>query len=235
MGQDNVAETAGLKTPAYYRQEVWDKIARWYDPLMKLIFLPLGGERRVRRKFVDFASPGRGEQVLDVCSGTGALTSAIAERVGDDGKVIGIDLSPRMIRIAREKTKSPVTRFQNANSESLPFPSNMFHSSFVSLGLHEMPESARQNTLRELHRTLKPGGNLFVLDYHLPQGVFPRFVIRAFVRLLEEEFTYRMLLEESLIGEMERAGFVIERRELICGGALQMIQARKVLKESSDG
>ncbi|HEY81888.1 MAG TPA: class I SAM-dependent methyltransferase [Dehalococcoidia bacterium] len=235
MGQGNATESKGLKAPAYYRQEAWDKFARWYDPLVKLVLLPFGGEGRLRRKFVDFAAPKRGEQMLDVCSGTGTLASVIAERVGGDGKVIGVDLSLGMIRVAQKKVKSSVTRFQSANSESLPFPSSIFHSAFISFGLHEMPESARQNTLREIHRTLKPGGYLFVLDYHLPRGGVARFIIKALVRLLEEDFTYKMLLEESLTVEVKQAGFVIERRELISAGAIQMIRARKISEEGAIG
>jgi demethylmenaquinone methyltransferase/2-methoxy-6-polyprenyl-1,4-benzoquinol methylase len=235
MGPGKVTESGELKAPAYYRQEAWDRFARWYDPLLKLVLLPFGGEGRLRRRFVDFAAPKKGEQVLDVCSGTGRLTSLIAERVGDGGKVIGIDLSPGMIRIAREKVKSPVTRFQSANSESLPFPSSVFHSAFISFGLHEMPESARENTLREIHRTLKPGGHLFVLDYHLPRGVVSRFIIKAFVRLLEEDFSYKMLLEDSLEAEVKRAGFVIERCELVSAGTIQMLRARKLSREGTVG
>ena len=227
MRQDKQDKALGVKTPAYYRQEAWGKLAWLYDSFMKFVFLPFGGEGRFRKKFVDFASPEKGEQVMDVCSGTGTLTSLIAERVGSGGKVIGVDLSLNMIKIARGRAKFPSVSFQKANSESLPFPENTFDRSFVSLGLHEMPEGARQNTLKEIYRTLKPGGCLFALDYNLPRGVFARFTIKAFVRLLEEEPTYNMLIDGRLTAEIEEAGLTIERRELICGGMVQMIQARK--------
>jgi ubiquinone/menaquinone biosynthesis C-methylase UbiE len=139
--------------------------------------------------------------VLDVCSGTGALTSLTADRVGTGGAMIGIDLSLKRIKMARERARLSAASFQNAPSESLPFSENTFDRSFISLSLHEIPGSARQNTLKETCRTLKPGGSLVALDYNLPRGTFARLVIRGFVRLLEEEFAYKMLLEGSLPAE----------------------------------
>jgi demethylmenaquinone methyltransferase/2-methoxy-6-polyprenyl-1,4-benzoquinol methylase len=235
MKQDKPAEIVEIKTPPYYREEVWAKLAWFYDPLMKLILLPFGGEKRFRKQLVDFANPQRGEEILDICSGTGTLTSLIAERVGNKGRVVGIDLSSKMIEIARKKAKSSATSFQNANSERLPFPEGMFDKVFVSFGLHEMPEDARRNTLREVYRTLKLGGSLFVLDYSLPQNPLARFAVKVLVRLLEEEFSYRMLLNGSLIAEIKEAGFEMERQELIGGGMLQMIQAKKAQKGSGNG
>jgi len=235
MKQEKPAEVAGIRTPPYYREEAWSKFARLYDPLLKVVLLPFGGEKRIRQRFVDFASPEKGEQVLDVCSGTGTLISLVAERVGNSGRVVGTDLSLKMLEMARKKVKSSVTSFQKANSERQPFSEDMFNKVFVSFGLHEMPKRARQNTLREINRTLKYGGNLFVLDYNLPRGVFARLIIKVFVRLLEEEFTYRMLLSGSLTAEIEEAGLTIERQELICNDMFQMIQATKTDTEGNDG
>lgn len=229
MRRNKPAEAAAAKTPPYYREEVWNKLASLYDPLLKLILLPFGGEKGFRKTLIDFANPRKGEQVLDVCSGTGTLTSLIAERVGSSGMVIGVDLSVRMIRIAREKVKDLAVTFQRADTESLPFAEGMFDKSFLSLGLHEMPQIARRNTLREIYRTLKPGGKLFVLDHSLPNGVFPRLVIKALVKLLEEEAAYRMLLEGTLTTEIEEAGFILKGRELALSGMVEIIRADKPL------
>lgn len=220
-----------VEKPDYYEEKCWDKIARAYDGGLYLLLF--GGEKRFRRNFIDFANPGKGEKVLDVCSGTGTLTSLAAERVGDSGTVIGVDLSAKMIEVARQKIKEglPLT-FEMANSENLLFPEGMFDRSFVSLGLHEMPRTARQNTLREIFRTLKPGGSLFVLDYNLPEGLPARLILKLFLKIVEGEAVYRMVLDGALTAEIGDAGFIPGERKLLLAGMLQIIKADKPLMGS---
>lgn len=217
--------------PAYYRGKFWDKIARVYDTGLYLLLF--GGEKRFRRSLVDFASPRKGEQVLDVCSGTGTLAAMIAERVGNSGAVIGVDLSVKMVTVARQKVKEglPLT-FKRANSENLPFPEGMFDRSFISLGLHEMPQTVQQNTLREIFRTLKPGGSLFVLDYNLPEGLLARLILKSLLRIVEGEAVYRMVLDGTIPAEIGDAGFILEKRRLLLASVLQMLQADKPLDGS---
>jgi ubiquinone/menaquinone biosynthesis C-methylase UbiE len=211
--------------PAYYMEKVWKRWARFYDPFLKLVFLPCGGESSFRRRCVDFASPAEGDQILDVCCGTGTLTSLIAGRVGPDGQVIGVDLSEYVLEIARKKRRNVPVTFQRAEAENLSFVSARFDKCFISFGLHEMPEQARQNTIKEIRRTLRSGGHLFVVDYNLPAGALARLAIKAFVKLVEDEAAYKMLLDGSLMAEVEEGGLAIKRRELICSGMIQLIEA----------
>jgi demethylmenaquinone methyltransferase/2-methoxy-6-polyprenyl-1,4-benzoquinol methylase len=222
---DDLKKTSA--SPAYYREKVWRRRARFYDPFLKLVFLPCGGESSFRRRCVDFASPAAEDQVLDVCCGTGTLTSLIAGRVGPHGQVIGVDMSESALEIAREKTPNVPLTFQRAEAENLPFASARFDKCFISFGLHEMPKQARQNTLREIRRTLRSGGCLFVVDYNLPAGVLARLVLQAFVKLVEDEAAYEMLLDDSLVAEVEAGGLAIKRREIICSRMIQLIEARK--------
>ncbi len=212
--------------PAYYKEKCWDKIARVYDAGLYLLLF--GSEKRFRRSFVDFANPRRGEQILDVCSGTGTLTALVAGRVGNSGMVTGVDLSAKMVAIARQKAKEglPLT-FKRASGENLPFPGGMFDRSFISLGLHEMPKAARQNTLREIYRTLKPGGGLFVLDYNLASGLLARLAITSFLRIVEGEAVYQLIRNGTLPAEIGDAGFILGGRELLLAGVLQIIHADK--------
>jgi demethylmenaquinone methyltransferase/2-methoxy-6-polyprenyl-1,4-benzoquinol methylase len=158
------------------------------------------------------------------------LTALIAERVGNSGTVIGVELSAKMVVVARQKVKEglPLT-FKRASGENLPFPGGMFDRSFISLGLHEMPKAARQNTLREIYRTLKPGGSLFVLDYNLAEGALAKLAVKVFVKLAESEEAYKMLLERTLEEEIRQAGFIVEGRKLLLGGISQIVKAGKPL------
>lgn len=221
---DDLRKTSAL--PAYYREKVWKRWAQFYDILLNLIFyFPCGGESSFRKRCVDFATPSEGDQVLDVCCGTGTLTYLIAAHVGPDGQVIGVDLSESVLEIARKKSRDVPVTFQIAEAENLPFASARFDKCFISFGLHEMPKQARRNTLREIHRTLRHSGHFFIVDYNLPDGVLTRLAVKAFVKLVEDETAYKMLLDDSLAAEVEESGFAIKRRGLICGSMIQLIEA----------
>lgn len=219
----------GFKTafvlPDYYKEKASKKWGRLYDWFLKLVFLLWGGEDSFRRRCVDFASPAEEDQVLDVCCGTGTLISRIAQRIGPDGQVIGVDLSEFMLDVAKKKTRNALVTLEKADAENLPFVSGKFDMCFLSFALHEMPKHARQNTLRETRRILRSGGRLFIVDYNLPDRALARVALMAFVKCVEDEAAYRLLLEGSLVAELEESAFVIKRRELICHSMIQLVEA----------
>ena len=224
-----------VRVPAYYSEASWRRWARVYDRLIKLFFLPLGGEKRNRQGFVDFVQPQPGEQILDVCCGTGTLTSLMAPRVGASGRIIGVDLSAAMMAVAREKAAALPVTFERASSDDLPFADSTFDKSFVSIGLHELPPTVRRHSLREVYRILKPGGSFFALDYNLPDSVLPRFVIGSFVAVFEEAWVRQLMADGSLAAEISQADFIIRERRLPLRGMFQMIRADKPGRGERDG
>ena len=217
-----------LEMPPYYNEERWQRNGWLYDPLLKILLSFFGGEGGFRRKLVDFAELKEGERVLDACCGTGTLTSLIAEKVGKTGAVIGVDLSAKLLELATGKVKKglPLT-FRQASCTSMPFPDGTFDKVFVSFGLHEIPDVARKDSLQEIKRVLKTGGSLFVLEYHLPQAILTSFAIKTFSKLFESEDAYRMLIDSTLLQELEQAGFSIKRRQLIGVNIFQILHAEK--------
>jgi ubiquinone/menaquinone biosynthesis C-methylase UbiE len=104
--------------------------------------------------------------VLDVGCGTGTLALALTSRVGT-GAVHGIDASPEMIAVAKEKaakTGSTVD-FQVALIEAIPFPAATFDLVTSSLMLHHLPDDLKRTGLGEIRRVLKPGGRFMALDF----------------------------------------------------------------------
>jgi ubiquinone/menaquinone biosynthesis C-methylase UbiE len=98
---------------------VFDRVADVYDRVGIPWFTPIAQE------LVRLAAPRPGERVLDVGCGRGAATVALAEAVGGDGQVIGIDLSPRMIEvcgadIAGRGLSNVEVQVMDASSPSLP-------------------------------------------------------------------------------------------------------------------
>jgi ubiquinone/menaquinone biosynthesis C-methylase UbiE len=98
---------------------VFDRVADVYDQVGVPWFTPIA------RRLVRAAAPGRGERVLDVGCGRGAATIALAEAVGDSGRVTGIDLSAKMIEactaeVAGRGLSNVDLQVMDASSPALP-------------------------------------------------------------------------------------------------------------------
>lgn len=104
------------------------------------------------------AGIGPGNQVLDVACGTGALTLAVADRVGPSGAVVGLDLNPDMLAVARRKS-SRIEWLEGA-AEALPLPDRRFDAVVCQFGMMFFADPVK--ALGEMWRVLRPGGQLAV-------------------------------------------------------------------------
>ncbi len=111
-----------------------------------------------------------GQTVLDVATGTGQPALSIAKIVGENGKVLGVDLSPEMLEVAQEEAVyEGLTNalFQVVKDESLSiFPDNTFDSVVCRNGLMFMPDPVK--ALKAFLRVLKPGGKASVTVWGSP-------------------------------------------------------------------
>ncbi len=212
------------KTSGYYRNE-FNKIAWLYDPLIRALAFFLGGERKIRRRVLNLLNLKAGDKVLDAACGTGTSALIMEEIIGGDGEIVGIDLSPKMVEIAKSKVKSANISFLNTNSEDIQYPDNYFDKAHISLALHEMIHEGRVNTLREMHRVLKPTGIFVAADFGSPGGLFARFLFK--ILMLVETDTARDMVERGLLNEIKDAGFIVEEVIILLGGIAQIIVAGK--------
>jgi ubiquinone/menaquinone biosynthesis C-methylase UbiE len=112
-----------------------------------------------------------GQTVLDVATGTGQPALAIAKIVGQNERVVGVDLSPEMLEVAKEEAASQgltnVVDFQVVKDESLSmFSDNTFDSVVCRNGLMFMPDPVK--ALKAFFRVLKPGGKASVTVWGSP-------------------------------------------------------------------
>jgi ubiquinone/menaquinone biosynthesis C-methylase UbiE len=136
-----------------------------YDLLLTLV--TLGRESTLRERLLDLAQLAPGESVLDVGCGTGTLAIAAKRRVGNNAAVHGIDASAEMIaRAAKKATREKVhVTFDIAFAESLPFPDTQFDVVLSTVMLHHLRRAVREQCVREMHRVLKSGGRLLIVDF----------------------------------------------------------------------
>ena len=132
--------------------DFFDRIAPAYDSWAG------GQHERVAARLVDVAAPQKGEQVLDVGTGTGLVAHLVAPRVSP-GSVIGIDLSDNMLALARSK-KSKNVQFLGMAAERLVFKPETFD--LVTMGETLAYVSDPNDALAEAHRVLRAGGRLAV-------------------------------------------------------------------------
>ncbi|KTB49261.1 class I SAM-dependent methyltransferase [Dehalogenimonas alkenigignens] len=213
------------RIPSYYSVSFWRRWAKLYDRVVRLSFVPFGGEKRFRQKFVAMAGLKDTDRVLDICCGTGSTTALIAPEVCQ-GQVIGVDLSPDMLAVAQKKNVAAWVSFQRASVDALPFSEGVFDHVFCSYGLHELPREIRAAALKEVRRVLKPGGKFLALDYGLPKNIIFKLPISAFVRLFENDTAYKMM-KGSLAAEIIASGLDVIFQKRALGGMFQIISSVK--------
>lgn len=110
---------------------------------------------------LDLAEVQPGHRVLDVGCGTGVLTRAAAQRVGDRGSVTGLDPNDGMLAVARRL--APPARWEQGVAESIPFGDGSFDrvvSQFAAMFFTD-----RELALAEMARVTKPGGKIAVVSW----------------------------------------------------------------------
>ena len=152
-------------------------VIRWatfYDPLVQV--MTFGQAARLRRTTVALARIQPGDHVLDVGCGTGDLTLAAARQVGSTGRVVGIDPAAEMIAAARQKitTQETMADFRVGVVESLSFADASFDVVLNSLMMHHLPHDLKAKGLTEIHRVLRPGGRLLIVDFKRPTSTLAK-------------------------------------------------------------
>ncbi len=139
-----------------------------YEPLWRVRSLtlltgePFSNERELEI-ISDLVRPIRGGRYLDLGCSAGLYTRSLAARLGDRGDVIGIDISPSMLKEASRRARNigVTPSFARADAENLPFADASFAGAVCGGSLNEFGDPAR--TLRERSRVLEPGGRVAIM------------------------------------------------------------------------
>jgi demethylphylloquinol methyltransferase len=171
-------------------QAIFNRIAPAYDRLNDQ--LSLGLHRVWKQMAVKWSQPCLGSVCLDVCCGSGDLARSLAQQVGVEGQVYGLDFSGAQLAIAQQRSEqipAPcLIRWVEGDALQLPFQSNQFDSATMGYGLRNVTDILL--SLKELHRVLKPGAKVAILDFHRPANpqlrAFQQWYLDHFVVPLAE-------------------------------------------------
>ncbi|MEO8936710.1 MAG: bifunctional demethylmenaquinone methyltransferase/2-methoxy-6-polyprenyl-1,4-benzoquinol methylase UbiE [Burkholderiaceae bacterium] len=156
-------ETVSEDVKAERVADVFHSVAKKYDVMNDVMS---GGLHRIWKAFtIGRASIRPGMRILDIAGGTGDLARAMAKRAGPTGEVWLTDINESMLSVGRDRLLDdgmtlPVAL---ADAEHLPFPDGYFDRVTVAFGLRNMTHKDR--ALVEMHRVLRPGGKLLVLEF----------------------------------------------------------------------
>lgn len=147
---------------------MFDRISGVYDRMNRV--MTAGLDQTWRARAADRVRLEPGQKALDLCCGTGDLALMLAERVGSEGEVTGADFSRPMLEIATEKAARDLVgqvEYQWADALDLPFEDESFDALTIAFGARNLADLPKG--LAEMHRVLKPGGRLAILEITQPR------------------------------------------------------------------
>ncbi|MEE9373279.1 MAG: bifunctional demethylmenaquinone methyltransferase/2-methoxy-6-polyprenyl-1,4-benzoquinol methylase UbiE [Saprospiraceae bacterium] len=152
-------------------RNMFDNISGKYDRLNQI--LSLGIERSWKIKMVKEIKASGAYNILDIATGTADIAVLMAQKI-PNAQIIGLDLSPKMIEVAKKKiTKKGLEKRIElivGDSEALKYKNESFDAVSVSFGVRNFENL--EKGISEINRILTKGGKIFVLEFSKPT-IFP--------------------------------------------------------------
>jgi demethylmenaquinone methyltransferase/2-methoxy-6-polyprenyl-1,4-benzoquinol methylase len=189
----------------------YDRLSRWYDLLAGT------SEWKFVKVGLDLLKAKEGESILEIGFGTGKAILALADAVGDGGRVYGVDLSEGMHRIASERVRaaglSDRVELRCGDGAELPYENHRFHAVYSSFTLELFDTPEIPIVLRECKRVLRHDGRLVVVS--MAKKVESNFAVRLYEWAHEKIPNYVDCRPIYVSGSMSDAGFdIVERIEM---------------------
>ncbi len=157
-----------MNEKAQYVHSVFESIADEYDKMNNVI--SFGSHVAWRNYTMKQMNIKPGQKALDVACGTADWTIALAEAVGKDGSVVGLDFSQNMLDVGAYKVSQKgvghIVDLVNGDAMKLPYEDNTFDFATIGFALRNVPDI--QTVLDEMARVVKPGGKVVSLEVSKP-------------------------------------------------------------------
>jgi len=228
------ATEQGNAAPSTEVGAMFDRISHVYDP-MNLVISAFQ-EPRWRRRLVASSGIGPGGRALDVATGTGKVAADLHRRAGPGGQVLGVDLSPGMIEVARRRfADRPGLTFVVGDALALPTGDGAFDAATIAFGMRNLPDY--RLGFAEMARSVRPGGRVLCLEIARPRSRLARVlrwwfdrIVPVIGRLAGQGSAYGYLVRsvqaypppERIAAIMGEAGLVDVRWENLSGGIVTL-------------
>lgn len=170
-----------------YVKDVFTEIADYYDEMNEIMSMHMvqGWHKFMMKKAGDIS----GKRCLDVGTGTGEIAFHVARRAGPEGKVVGVDLTPRMLELAAKKEAQldlpSKIDWVVGDALALDIPDDSYD--LVTSGYMLRNVTDIQKAVSEMHRVLAPGGKVVVADLSKPNNGFIRFFYDIYMKRIKKK------------------------------------------------
>jgi len=217
---------------------VFEKIYQNYDQMNSVISFQR--HKAWRKETMKRMQVKPGQKALDVCCGTADWSIALANEVGQNGEVFGLDFSENMLKVGKQKVENlglANVTLLHGNAMELPFEDNTFDFVTIGFGLRNVPDYMQ--VLKEMNRVLKPGGKAVCLETSQPTApvfkqffaIYFRYIMPLFGKVFAKSYKEYSWLQESarnfpgmkeLAKMFEKAGFEHVQIKSFTGGVAAM-------------
>jgi demethylmenaquinone methyltransferase/2-methoxy-6-polyprenyl-1,4-benzoquinol methylase len=181
-------------------RQMFARLAPRYDLMNRI--MTLGFDHRWRKETIDRLSLSGHSRVLDLGTGTGELAFEVLRRV-PTARIVGVDITPQMIRLAHERDRHDAAGWVIADAERLPFSGDSFDAVVSGFVLRNVVDIDR--VLLEQNRILKPRGCIACLETTPPGrnivsraiGLYMRRIVPFLGRLFSGDGKAYRYLESS--------------------------------------
>jgi len=220
-----------------YNRRLFHVIADRYDLITRV--LSYGLDRRWKQRVVALAAVAPGDRAVDLACGTGDLAGLLAD---GGARVVGVDLTPRMLRLARRRDPRGRLRLVAGDMAALPLPAQCADVVTAGYGLRNV--AGLDTALREILRILRPGGRFVALDFDRPRNAALRGAYLGYLTVVGSTLglalhgdpdTYRYIPAslrrypgaEAVASRLRDIGFADAARIPLLGGLMAITTARK--------
>ena len=204
--------------------DFFGKSAPYYDVILSLLtFRQYAG---FQKRAIEVLAPQEGEKILDLCSGTGKVASWIAQAVGEEGEVVGMDISKSMVEVAKRRYGGLKKVFFLYKDVTKPWQyQNYFDGIFTSFAIHELPEKKRLGAFEHSFRALKEKGRMVIADFNPQVLGIGKIILLAFFKLFEKDNLNFFSFDQNEM--LKRVGFKRIENFPVLAGMLKITLAYK--------
>ena len=225
-------------------EQMFDNIAPTYDVLNHRLSGDI--DKRWRRKAIAQLAPFRPQKMLDIATGTGDF-ALLAARMLQPQQLIGADISEGMMAVGRQKVQrqglEKIISFRREDCMQLSFADGSFDAVTAAFGIRNFKDL--DTCLRELHRVLRPGGHLSIVELSAPVRppmswffkIYSHTLLPLYARIVsKDKSAYRYLISsieafpqgEEMTQILRKAGFEQVTFRRLTFGVCTMYLATKI-------